>query len=54
MRLIIPASWRARRPPEADKRKRGSESGKPKAVDAGEVEEAFRRFKKASPAPTTS
>jgi endonuclease III len=34
-------------------KKKSRKSGKPKPWSAAEVEEAFRRFKKASPAPTT-
>src|SRR5215470_1368521 len=34
-------------------KKKSRKSGKPTPWSAAEVEEAFRRFKKASPAPTT-
>ena len=34
-------------------KKKSQKSGKPKPWTPAEVEEAFRRFKKASPAPTT-
>src|SRR5215470_8952749 len=34
-------------------KKKSRKSGKPKPWSAAEVEEAFRRFRKASPAPTT-
>src|ERR1044072_1537079 len=34
-------------------KKKSGKSGKPKPWSPAEVEEAFRRFKKASPAPTT-
>ncbi len=55
--FIIPGSWHARRPrnpakkaaPKPAKRK----GAKPKPWSAAEVEEAFRRFKKAKPEPKT-
>ena len=40
-------------PKAATKPARKAKPGKPKPWSPAEVEEAFRRFKKASPAPTT-
>ena len=58
MRLIIPAPWHARRPPNRSRSPPGRrpekpKAGKPKPWTPAEVEEAFRRFRKASPEPKT-